>query len=298
MHSSCTAGCDHNCFGSCHHIITGLHILENGSCNLTFLIFQKFYRRGELNHRNSQVQNFIPDGTHDLRSRIILCCVHSLSGSSATVGGNHGSICLFIKLNTQFIEPFDRVRGFHNQSLYQLWFCSEMSAAEAIQIVLYRRIILLICCLDSSLCHHCIGITDSKLGYDHNVCSGVVRLNGTGRTCSTATDHKHIHIIINFCKVDLLMEQTAGGMQHLCQLQRCLLSFVRSHLDLGKCIWIIIRMELFQKSILFICGQTSGLCCHTLCSCSFYLFDRLHHIFWIWCIHFSCPPYFSISLLL
>ena len=214
------------------------------------------------------------------------------------MGGDHGSICLFIKLNTQFIEPFDRIRGFHNQSLHQLWFCREMSAAEAIQIVLYRRIILLVCCLDSAFCHHGIGIADSEFGYDHNVCACVMCFNGTGRTCSTAADYKHIHIIINFCKVNLFMNQPTRGMQHLCQFQRCLLSFIRPYLDLGKCIRVIIRMKLFQKSIFFICCQTSRLSCHTLCSCSFYLFDRLHHIFWIWCVHLSCPPYFSISLLL
>ena len=173
-----------------------------------------------------------------------------------------------------------------------------MAASEAIQIMLYRGIVFFICCLDSSFCHHGIGITDTKLCYDHNICTGVMCLNCTGRTCPATADDQHIYIIINFGKVYIFCHQTACRMKHLCQLQRCFLSFIWSHFNLCKCIWIIIRMELFQKRIFFLSRQTSRFCPHTFLSGCFYLFDRFHHIFWIWCIHLSCPPYFSISLLL
>ena len=173
-----------------------------------------------------------------------------------------------------------------------------MAASEAIQIMLYRGIVFFICCLDSSFCHHGIGITDTKLCYDHNICTGIMCLNCTGRTCPATTNDQYIYIIINFGKVNLFLHKTACRMKHICQLQWSLLTFIRSHFNLCKCIWIIIRMELFQKRIFLISGQTFWLCCHTLCSCSLYLFDGFHHIFWIWCIHLSCPPYFSISLLL
>ena len=39
------------------------------------------------------------------------------------------------------------------------------------------RIIFLICCLDTTLCHHGVGITDTKLGNDHYVCACLVCLN-------------------------------------------------------------------------------------------------------------------------
>ena len=164
--------------------------------------------------------------------------------------------------------------------------------------MLYRRIILLVSCLDAALCHHGIGITDTKLRDDHNISACIVGLNGTGRACSAAADHQHIHVIIDFCKIDLLIHQTAGGMKHFCQLQRSLLTFIRTYFDLCKCIRVIIRMEFLKKSVLLLSGETSRLCCHTLRSCSLYLFDGFHHIFWIWCIHVLRPPYFSISLLL
>ena len=84
-----------------------------------------------------------------------------------------------------------------------------MSAAKTVQIMLYRRIILFISCLDSTFSHHCIRITDTKFGNDHNICPCVVCLDRTGRTCTTATDDKYIYVIINFCKINFFVHQTA-----------------------------------------------------------------------------------------
>ena len=41
-----------------------------------------------------------------------------------------------------------------------------MSAAEAVQIMLYRRIVFFVSCLDSTFCHHGVGITDTKFSHD------------------------------------------------------------------------------------------------------------------------------------
>ena len=123
--------------------------------------------------------------------------------------GDHGSIVFFVELNAKIIQPFNCIRSFHYKSLYQLWFCSKMSAAEAVQIMLYRRIILFVCSLDTALCHHCVGITNTKLCNDHNVCTCIVCFNGTRRTCTATADHKYIYVIINFCKVNFFVDQTA-----------------------------------------------------------------------------------------
>ena len=121
---------------------------------------------------------------------------------------DHGSVFCFIKLNTKVVEPFDRIRGFHYQSFYKLWFCGKMSASKAVQIMLYRGIIFFICCLDSAFCHHGIGITDTELCDDHNVGTCVMSLDGTGRACSATADDEYIYIIIDFCKIDFFVEQT------------------------------------------------------------------------------------------
>ena len=204
--------------------------------------------------------------------------------------GYHSSVFFFIKFHAKFIEPFDCIRSFHDKSFYKLWLCSKMSAAKTIQIMLYRRIIFFICCLDSSFRHHCIGITNTKFCNDHDICTCIVGFNGTGRASSATANDKYINIIIYFCKIYRFTHQTTCRMKHCCQLKWSFLTFIGPHFDLCKRIWVIIRMELFQESIFFIRCQTSRLCCHTFCSCSFYLFDRFHHVFWVWCIHVSRPP--------
>ena len=135
--------------------------------------------------------------------------MHSLSGSSTAVCCDHCSVFCLIKLNAKVVQPFDRIRSFHYKSFYQFRFCSKMSAAEAIQIMLYRRIVLFVSCLDTTFSHHCIGITDTKLCNDHNVSTCIMCFDCTGRTCTAAADHKYIYIIINFCKVNFFVDQTA-----------------------------------------------------------------------------------------
>ena len=180
VHSSCSAGCNDNCFCSCNGVIAGFHVKKNSTCSLSFFIFQKFYSGSKFYYRNAKVQNLVTDSTHDFRSGIILCSMHSLSGGSTTVRGDHGSIVFFVELNAKIIQPFNCIRSFHYKSLYQLWLCSKMSAAEAVQIMLYRRIVFFVSCLDSAFCHHGVGITDTKLGHDHYVGTCIVCFDGTG----------------------------------------------------------------------------------------------------------------------
>ena len=123
--------------------------------------------------------------------------------------GDHGSIVFLVKLNAKIVQPFNCIRSFHYKSLYQLWLCSKMSAAEAVQIMLYRRIVFFVSCLDSAFCHHGVGITDTKLCNDHNVSTCIMCFDCTGRTCTAAADYKYIYIIINFCKVNFFVDQTA-----------------------------------------------------------------------------------------
>ena len=127
--------------------------------------------------------------------------MHSLSGGTAAVGGDHISLCVLVKHNTQLVQPLNRVRGFHNQSSQQFRPCCKMSAAESIQIVLYRGVIFLVCCLDTALCHHGVGITDTQFCDDHNVCACLVSFDRSGRTCSAAADHQHVHVIIHFVQI-------------------------------------------------------------------------------------------------
>ena len=202
MQSSCSAGSNDNGLGSRHLILSGFHILEDSACHLSFVILNQLYSRGKIYHRNLTVPYLVAEHTHDLRSRIVLAGVHPLSGGSAAVCGNHPAVLVLIKHNAQVIEPLDCVRCFHNQAAQKLGSCRKMSAAEGVQIMLLRRIIFLIRSLDTALCHHGVGVTDTKLGHHHNVGTCLMRLDSCGRTGSAAADDQNIHIIIYFIQIN------------------------------------------------------------------------------------------------
>ena len=285
MHSSRAACCDHNRLCSGNRIISCLHIEKDRACCLAFLIFDDLYRRSKFYHRDLKVQYLVAECTHDLCSGVVLTCMHSLSGGTAAVGRYHPSVCVLVKHNAQFVQPFDRVRRFHYKAFYQFRLCSKMSASECVQIMLYRRIIFLICRLDTAFGHHRIRIANTEFCHDHYICACIVRFDGTGGTCAAAADHKHIYVIIHLRNVNLLLHKTACRVKHFSQFKGCFLSFVGAYFNLCKRIWIIIRMKFLQESIFFVSSQTSWFCRHTFCSCSLYLFDGFHHILWIWCIH-------------
>ena len=135
--------------------------------------------------------------------------MHSLSGGTAAMCGDHCSVVCFIKLNSKVVEPFDRIRSFHYQSFYQFRFCCKMSASKAVQIMLHRRIVFFICRLDSAFCHHGVCIADAEFCNDHDIGTCIMCLDSAGRSCTATTDHKYIYIVIDFCKIDFFVEQAA-----------------------------------------------------------------------------------------
>ena len=218
MHSSCAARCDDNRLCPCHRVIPCLHIEKNGACRLSLLILDNLYCRSKLYHRNLAVQYFVPKGTHNFRSGIILTCMHSLSGCTAAMGRYHTSVPILIKHDAKLVQPFDCVRRFHDKTFYQFRPCSKMSAPKAVQIMLYRGIIFLICCLDTAFCHHGIGVSNPKFCYDHHIGACIVGFDGTGRAGAAAADDKHVYIIINFRNINIFVQNTAGRVEHFCKL--------------------------------------------------------------------------------
>ena len=92
--------------------------------------------------------------------------------------GDHPSIFVFVKHNSQVIQPLDRIRRLHHQFAQQFRPGRKMSAAKGVQVVLYRRVVFLIRRLDSAFRHHGVGIPDPQLGHDHHVRSGLMGLDG------------------------------------------------------------------------------------------------------------------------
>ena len=109
-----------------------------------------------------------------------------------------------------------------------------MSASESIEVVLYGRIVLLVCSLDTALSHHRVGVTDTQLRYDHNVGACVVSLDRAGRTCSAAADNEYVYVVIDLADINLICHKAACGVEHLGELYGSLLTLVGADLDLGK----------------------------------------------------------------
>ena len=170
-----------------------------------------------------------------------------------------------------------------------------MSAAKCIEIMLYRRVIFFVRCLDTAFRHHCVGIADAKLCHNHDIRSRLMCLDRCRSTCSSAADDEHIHVIVNLREIDVILQKTAVGMQHMHQLFVRLLAFVRSYLDLLKCFRAVIRMKLAKQLILLLRGHTTRLHSKPGRSGRLHLFYRFHHFR---CKHDCVPPYFSISLVL
>ena len=294
--TSRTTCCDDNGFCLCYLVLASLHVLENSTCNLSLIVFDQLYCGRELDHRNTAVDDFITQCSHDLCSRVVTACMHTFSGSSAAVCCYHTAVLIFIKHNAQVFQPGDCIRSFHYELAEQFRSCSKVSAAECIEIMLCRGVVLFVCCLDSTFCHHGVCITNSQFGGNHNVCASLVSLDSCRRTCSTGTDNQYIYVIIYFVKVDVNTEDTAVGLQQIAELCRNFLAFVRTDFQGDEAFLFIVRMICCKKGIFLIRCHSSWLCCHSLGSGSFYLFNRVLHIGQ--CIHSKFPPYFSISRLL
>ena len=295
VETSCTAGSDDNGLCLCYEVILGLKVLKNCACNLTLFVLDELNCCGELNNGNLTVQNLVANGSHDLRARVVLTSVHSLSGGSAAVGGDHIALCVLIEHNAEVVEPTDSVGSFHNETSEKLGTSGKVSAAESVEIVLNGRVVGLICSLDTALSHHSVSITNTELCNDHYVSARLVSLDRCRAACAAAADYENVNVIIYLIKVDLLAEDTAIGVKELTKLARNLFALVGTNLDLNEAILAIVGVVSLKKSGFFISGHTSGLCSHTcFARCFKFLYGFKHFL----SIHSLFPPYFSISLVL
>ena len=135
--------------------------------------------------------------------------MHSLPGGSAAVRCYHVALFIFVEHNAKLVQPLNSIRCFHYESAKKFRPCGKMAAAKRIQIMLYRRIILLVRSLNAALCHHCVRIANAQLCHNHNICACLMSLDCSRGTCASASDDKDIHIIIHFIQVDFFVQQTA-----------------------------------------------------------------------------------------
>ena len=295
METSCAAGCDDNGLCLCYEVVLGLKVLENCACNLTLFVLDELDRCGELNYGDLSVEDLVADGSHDLRARVVLTSVHSLTGGSAAVGGYHITVCVLIEHNAEVVEPTDSVGSFHNETAKELGASGKVSAAESVEIVLNGGVVGLVCSLDTALCHHGVCVADTELGNDHYVCARLVSLDSSRAACAAAADYENVNVVIYLIKVDLLAEDTAVGVKKLTKLAGDLFALVGTNLDLNEAVLAVVGVVSLKKSGFFIGGHTSGLSSHTCFARCFKLLYGFKHFL---SIHYPLPPYFSMSLVL
>ncbi len=122
------------------------------------------------------------------------------------MGGDHSAVFGLIEHDAELVQPLDRVRRFHDEAAEQLRTGSEVAAAEGVEIVLNRGIVLFIGSLNAAFCHHRVRITDAQLCHDHDLRTCVVRLNSCGSTCAAAADDEHVGVVI-----DSSSDRSGGG---------------------------------------------------------------------------------------
>ena len=83
-----------------------------------------------------------------------------------------------------------------------------MSAAESIQIMLYRRVIFFVSSLDSTFRHHGVGIADTKFRNNHNIGSRLICFNRSRSTGSAAADYQNA--------MSLIQDQFEQDVPYIC----------------------------------------------------------------------------------
>ena len=117
--------------------------------------------------------------------------------ASTLLDGVEGGVFGLIEHNAELIQPLDGVRSFHNKATQQFRAGSEVAAAERVEVMLNRGIVLFIGSLNAAFCHHRVRITDAQLCHDHDLRTCVVRLNSCGSTCAAAADDEHVGVVID-----------------------------------------------------------------------------------------------------
>ena len=192
VHSACTASCNDNNLCLCNQNFLGFHVQQNCTCTMTLVIQNQFNCRSEVDNRNLTVQNFISQCPHDFCTGIVLCSMHSLSGSTTTMCGNHVAILVLIEFNAQLVQPLNAIRSFGYELINEFLVCCEVTAAVSIQKVLCWGIVRLVSSLNTTFCHHGVCITNSQLGYHHNSLTCFICFDCSRCTSTAAADDQNV----------------------------------------------------------------------------------------------------------
>ena len=277
VHSASAAGSDDDGLCTGDQDFIGFHVHQDSACCMALVVLNQLDSSGKVDDRDTAVEDLITEGSHDFSAGVVLSSVHSLSGGTAAVGGDHGAVGFLIELNAQVIQPLDCFRSLGNQLIDQFLFCCEMSAAESVEEVLSRGVTGFISSLDTALSHHGVGVAHSQLGDDHGFCTVVVCLDCSGSTGSAAADDQDIDIVVRVGEVDLIGVDAGVRLEDSSQFQRDLVALIGADGKVGELAFLVVRVIGFEEDILLFSGHTSGIKSNVNSSCSLDLFHRFKH---------------------
>ena len=205
--------------------------------------------------------------------------MHSLSGCTATVGGNHSSVSFLVKLNAKLGKPLNCLGSITHELGKQLSLSGKVSATECVNKVYCGGVVGLICRLNTALCHHCVCIAHTKLGNDHNISTRLVCLNSRRCTCSATADNENVCLVIGLVKAYAVSGNTAMSLKYLCKLLRYLVTLVGTYLQNRKFINLIVGVEGSKHFFLLLCRHTNGLKSNVFFSGRFYQRKRFLKLF-------------------
>ena len=210
--------------------------------------------------------------------------------------GYHVALAVLVKLNTEVVEPLDGLRTLCDKLIEKVFLGSIMSAAVGVQEMLCRGVAGFCGGLDTTLCHHGIGVSEAEFCADKHLGTGLVGLNGSGAAGSASSDDEDVGIIVRMFKIHVVRGETGMALKGLGELNVDALPLVLADFQLLELVLAVVRMELFQQNFFVLCGHALRLKRRIVVTLLRYFFEGSLKIFWI---HIrTLLPYFSISRLL
>ena len=199
------AGGDDRLPGADHRVLAGLQVQQHGAGGLALVVQQQLDGRGELDHGDlvGVGADLVAQGAHDLGAGIVARRVHALAAGAAAVDGDHRAVGLLVEHAAQALQPLDDAGRVAHQRLDQVGVVAEVAAADDVQVVLGRRVGLLVGGLDAALGHHGVGVAVAQLGDHQHLGAVLAGQQRRRRPRPAAADDQHVGVVIDLLQVEL-----------------------------------------------------------------------------------------------
>ena len=128
--------------------------------------------------------------------------MHALSARAASVRRNHRAVFFFVEFDAERVEPLDRFGRTGDEFVHEFLFCVEVTAAESVEKMPFRRIVRFVGRLNAAFGHHRVRISDAEFCDEKHFCARVVRFYRRRRSRTTSSDNEYVGFVIGFRQID------------------------------------------------------------------------------------------------